>query len=394
MTEFEAEIRNSLRALTSQVSALSAGLDKTKAAGKKMGDEVDSAFKKAKEASAAAKKKQDDFNKSILQTGQALQKMGGPLAGIVGQLTGGAGLPAGLARAAAGAALLGIAWKAFSAVSEMNLDRTKKLIEAQRELRDVSTGAAKSIKSQALGAVSSQGANLKTLAFRGGGEDYINLANNLAKRGVTSLDDAQKGMASIAGVSYGRNEEEKLVVRQRLREVGEQVALSGEGGFGETVDKIISDPVMMRRLANDGGQSVTERMIVRNRGQLETSGNLETVRNQLKKRGSTPVEKIIKEVTGIQGQTDVVKQGQITSGNAVGAATEELGSAKDPHSAAMVELFQKQMQADADLAKMAEQQGKVMGFMADIFKPEGSFETQLKRLANARAGALANPSGK
>lgn len=394
--DFEAEIRNSLRALNSQVTALGSNIDKLQGKGRVAGQEVAKAFQKtavtaamAKRETAAAAKESANFGKSIKASGEALTKMGGPLGEILGKLTGGAGLSGGLARAGVAAALFGIALKAGNAVMEATLDRTQKLIAAQREYGDIKREAVQTERQQALGAFGSQGDDLRQLFTRGNVE-AIDTANHLAKAGIDDAGSIRKGVAKAYTLT-GFNEKETVI------EAAAQAAHMGDMGFDEGVSALMQDRGLLKSMMAPGGfKQGMERFILKGRGLPATAANRAKVSDELTFSQSRAREGYYAELNSTQGalnEVEKVGQDRFLMGGGAAAAKDALSRAAAPEGAALVDLARQQLREMSELKQLAAEQGKFYGFFADVFKPGGSFETQMIRLNNARAGAQFAPGG-
>ncbi len=394
--DFEAEIRNSLRALNTQVTALSSNIDKLQGRGRVAGQEVSKAFQRtavvaatAKREVAEAAKATGDWGTSLKSAGQALTKMGGPLGEVLGKLTGGAGLSGGLARAGVAAALFGLALKAGNAVMEASLDRTQKLIAAQREYGDIKREAVQTERQQALGAFNSQGDDLRRLFTRGNVE-AIDEANRISKTGIDNAGSIRKGVAKAYTLT-GFNEKETVI------EAATQAAHMGDMGFDEGVSALMQDRGLLQSMMAPGGfQQGMERFILKGRGLPATAANRAKVADELTFSNARSHEGYYEQLNTTQGalnEVEKVGQDRFLMGGGAAAAKDALSRAAAPEGGALVDLARQQLREMTELKQLAEAQGKFYGFFADVFKPGGSFETQIIRLNNARAGAQFGPGG-
>lgn len=395
-TDFEAEIRNSLKSLTSQVTALGNSTTVVERKAGSMSASVEAAFRRTNLQMKKAAEAGGSVGESVKKIGEAAQRAGGPLGEIVGKLTGGAGMSGGLASAAVAAGLLGLALRVGTAVIDARIESTKKLIAATKALSDVKEAAAKKVGEQGLGAAGSQGQSLALLNTRGG-PDAINEANDIAATGVASASDVRAG---VAASHLRRSRSVSETMRRAALQAAGQVSSSGEGGFAEAVNAILSSPQLLEKLVTEGADGVAARVVVGNRGQVPNGQNVRRARYDLANQnhraafGETTSNGAIAALAGIAGvnnQLDEVGQNAIADGSAMGAARSALSAAKSPESAGMVALFAKQQQADDELRLLIKTQGRIMGDLKDVLMligGEGSYRNQLRKKQVAEAGAV------
>lgn len=394
-TDFEAEIRNSLKSLTSQVTALGNSTNVVERKAGSMSASVEAAFRRTNLQMKKAAEAGAEVGMSVKKIGEAAQRAGGPLGEIVGKLTGGAGMSGGLASAAVAAGVLGLAMRVGTTVIDARVQSTKQLIAVTRELTAVKEAAAKKVGEQGLGAAGSQGQSLALLNTRGG-PDAINEANEIAATGVASASDVRAGVAA----SYLRRPRGvSQTMRRAALDAAGQVSSSGEGGFAEAVNAILSSPQLLEKLATEGAAGVAARVVVGNRGQVANGRNLGAARYDLANQrrlavfGETASNRAVAalaEIQGVGNQAEQVGQDRIADGSALGAARSALSAAKSPESAGMVALFAKQQQADDEMRRLIKSQGRIMADLKDVMMlvgGEGSFRNQLRKKQVAEAGA-------
>lgn len=393
--DFEAEIKNSLRSLTAQVTALGNSTAVVDKKASSMSASVEAAFRRTNLQMKKAAEAGGSVGESIKKVGDAAKRAGGPLGEIMGKLTGGAGMTGGLASAAVAAGVFGLAMRVGTTVIDARVLSTKALIAATRELTAVKEAAAKKVGEQGLGAAGSQGQSLALLNTRGG-PDAIIEANDIAATGVASASDVRAG---VAASHLRRSRGVSETMRRTVLEAAGQVSSSGEGGFAEAVNAILSSPQLIEKLVSEGAEGVAARVVVGNRGQVPNGRNLGAARYDLANQhrlavfGETASNRAVAALPGIAGvnnQLDEVGQNAIADGSAMGAARSALSAAKSPESAGMVALFAKQQQADDELRLLIKTQGRIMGDLKDVLMligGEGSFRNQLRKKQVAEAGA-------
>jgi hypothetical protein len=344
-TAFEAEIRNSLGLLNSQVSVLTNGMEKLQKKGSDTGERLKKAF-------SEAEKKQLEFEKSIQKTGQSLSKIGGPLGALASRLAGTVGLGGAYTAVGVAATAAGFAIKVANDLMEEQVQRVKRVIDVKKQLIEVNENARKAEQQQGLDAVSSQGNNLRLLEFRGG-TGAVDRANDIAKTGVTSLDDAQKGVARAFGF---RNRDGSInsTVRDNAIDAAKMVAGTGEAGFAETVNNILSDPRLVSLLQRSGGvEDVAQRSIVKARGLPETINNRASAMTDLSMIRLNKFTDRINATQRTQAQTAIIGQDRLVNGDAESASRQQMAETKDPKSALELQFYSRQMQIIEELSKQA-----------------------------------------
>lgn len=368
--EFEAEIRNGIRQLQSNVEGLTRSIGVANRGTKELGKESNKAFKEA---------------------GEAVKRMGGPLGEAIAKIGGATGMRGGLAQVAAAALVAGIAFKAYNAVVDANIERTRKQIEAAHELEDAELSAAKSREQHGLAAVQSQGADLRRLVTRGG-RKAVDEAEDISRDKTLGIEaaDARRGVANSFTIPAHLRDNRSALIR-----VAKMVAASGESSFSEAIDQVLSSPELLARLRNGSDSDVARRVVVKRRGQIPTIANLDqagqdiTGRTAELRQGGQGLAGIIKEIIAIASGEDVTGRKEIEDGTAEIGTRKHAAAVADPKSAALVELSLKQSKVTEDLTKLATEQGRILGLLADVFQPGGSFQTQIDRLNSARGRAVA-----
>lgn len=389
MSAFEAEIRNSLAMLASQVNALTNGMDNLQKKGKKAGDDIKDKFNEAAAAAKKAAEQQKQFDTTIQKVGSGLNKFGGPLGDLIGKLTGGAGMGGALATVATAAALAGFAMKAFNAVVDAQIDRVRRLSAAQRELITIKENARKTEQQQGTEGLS-QGERLRTL-FNRGGEDAAIEANTIALQGFTTTEEAQSGIAQAFLTKDKKT-------RDLIIKAATQVTRAGEGGFSDAIKTIQDDPVLLRRIQKGDVGDVSARVVAKNRNQLPSAGNLNNIRNQLERGTFGQAEsrfiQQLETTQGLRNDVRIVEQDRVIDGSALSAAREDLARAKSPETAAILELFKKQQQADADMREQAKAQTTILGRIHSTLQNigalvggPGDIENQRRRQVIAESNA-------
>lgn len=383
--DFEAEIKNSLRSLASQVTALGAVVNSSEAKVSKLGDSLQKAFKRGTQAIPVAKQQVDALGQSIQKAGQAAQRMGGPLGEIVGRLTGGAGMTGGLAKAAVAAGLLGLAMKAGTAVIDVRIIRIGLLIDAQKKLSDATAKANEEAKGQALGASASQGGNLRTL-FSRGNIDAIDTANSLEKSGIDTTDNIQKGVAKAYTLT-GHNQKETVIAG------AQHLANMGEMNFDQAVSALMADrPAIKSMMTTNGFKNGLVKFIAKNRGVSRSPENLSAISRQLdfSENNANSPEGLIAELNKTQGTLNGINrigQNRVFNGEASIAASDQLATALDPMSTQMLEVMRQHLASQQRLEKLAEQQNIFFRSWENMTNVQGSYEVQRRRGENAFANA-------
>lgn len=199
--EFDAEVRNSLRALTAQVSALSKAQSRLESDTRRYGDTAAAAFRKGAGSVATATRNVDTLGQSVGRTSQAIGRMGGPLGSIISRLGGGAGLAGGLGAVGAAAAVAGIALSLFNRIVQKNLEDARAAAEAHVRMAKAMDQAGEATKRLAAAGLGQATARRSLLAV--GGEGAVRDADAVEKSGVASGEEAAQGVGAIYG-AFGR----------------------------------------------------------------------------------------------------------------------------------------------------------------------------------------------
>lgn len=200
-SDFEAQVRNDLRAIQVQVESLSRSTGKLNNETRRYGDAAGQAFRRGRTEITSTSRAAEGLGRSIGQTSQALGKMGGPLGEIIGRLGGGAGMAGGLGKVAAGAALAGIALKAFNAIVDKNLESARDAVEVHLRMAKAMEAAGEATKKLAAAGLGQAGARRSLLAA--GGEGAVRDADAVEKDGIATAEEAAQGVASINN-AFGR----------------------------------------------------------------------------------------------------------------------------------------------------------------------------------------------
>lgn len=324
--------------------------------------------------------RKDLSGKNVNQAGQALGKAGGKGGAFSSQILGGAAGQGGFARLAVGAGLASLAFKAFSMVIEAGLDRVRKLIEAEKALNNVRTTAQKELDSHAKAGESQAGDQRLLLAL--GGDLAKRLADAVTGTGVVERGAAAKGVQRVFQEAPEDHRLATIVLANEFAQLGVD--------FNRAIDMILAGP----GVAHPDAGNATARRIARS--ELGFTGTDSDVDRQMDAaRGRVRGDRFVEanrraritdsEIGEIERDRSAERSEEL--------AREALIRTKAPEAVLMGQLFKAQQEQLGELQRLATEQGKVMGFMSNIFRPEGSFETQMRRLVNAQAGAQFAPGG-
>jgi hypothetical protein len=316
---------------------------------------------------------QDNFRESAKVAGKA----GGPAGGFISKLSSGAGMDDIFGRLAVGVSLATLAFKGYQAAIDASLTRTQLLIAANKDLRNETDQTDKAVESLAKrGEAQAAG---RTALIAAGGQRAAADADMVSSTGAATPDQAQRGTATLYG-RFGDTDRARNAVDIAMR--GAMAGLNFEEVANELTklgrsidDSSHSDRLLGRMVQRQtGGRGDPEELLRGRLGNLNTDDFIKKAREQAGVRSAIPgIER-----TAFLG-SDVARK--------------DLAEASGPGAAIASESFKKLEQTMDDLRQLSKAQGPVMGFLADIFKPEGSFETQLRRIAiaNAEARGIGEP---
>ncbi len=363
-------------------ATISANLGNTLQALDQVNKRLDAIVKTSEKATSRAKDAQSQFSRTLKQGGEAASKAGGMVGSVGGRILGGAGIDGNMGRVAAGLGLAALAYSAFNKVIEARIDRTQKLIDAEKDLRTVHEQADATEKAQALRGATQATPNLRSVialgAERGGG------VSELERSGLGSTEQAAAAIAAILKSRFtdgatsdfreGSSSRRALNYTKMLGSVGVPI----DQAASQITAGGMQDPEMVRRRA--------ARIYQRHAGL--TGGDAEQqLQDALGNVGKSDYLNAADQTNEQLGRMPGLDRSKTIAGGQA-AAMETVAQAIAPLAAGMTKLFQQQQQQLSDLGQLATAQGKVLGLLADVFQPQGSFETQIRRLQNAQAGAM------
>lgn len=371
-SEFEAEIRNSMRSLQSAIEGVGRAQVKTTAEVARFGQVAGQAFKKPKSDADLLEEAAKKQSKSWRELGHAISKVGGPLGELAAKFGGGFGMEGGLSKIAVAAAAVGLALKAVSFVLNKQTQDAKEAAEAWKKMTDAIEGAEEKGRAASLSGVGQAGGRRKVRAT--GGEEGIEQLDQLVKSGVVSEDEGTAGISAIYG-RFGRTAQARAAVNtaRALAQAGVPFSHAAselaKGGSDTSLPGVARQTA--GRIFNDYYGAV--------------QGGSDNFNQALADTGGDQYLGQAAQVSGVQAQTAEFRRGQVTSGVAAGVARDQLTEAKNPAAAAIQKVFDAYQKEAALLAKMADLQSTIATNFKDmgvIFGGEGSFDYQLRKLKN------------
>ncbi|MES2340007.1 MAG: hypothetical protein V4537_18085 [Pseudomonadota bacterium] len=352
-SEFEAEIRNSMRSLQSAIEGVGKAQVKTTAEVARFGQVAGAAFRKPKSEAEQLEEAAKKQGKTWRELGHAIGKVGGPLGELAAKFGGGAGMEGGLSKIAIAAGLVGVALKAVSAVLNKQTQDAKDAADAWKKMSDAIEGAQEKGNAASLAGVGQAGGRRKVRAI--GGAGGIAELDDLTQNGGIGEDEATAGLSSIYG-RFGRT-------NQAIAAISTAKALAQTGvPFSHAASELakggadLSLPGVARQTAgrvfNDYYGAVQGGEANFNQALADTGGD------QYLRRAAS--------VQSVQGQTESVRRGQVTAGVAEGVARGQLSEAKNPAAAAVSKVFDAYQKEAALLAKVAELQSYIAGNFQDL----------------------------
>lgn len=368
-SEFEAEIRNSMRSLQSAIEGVGKAQMKTTAEVARFGQVAGNAFKKPKTDADLLEEAAKKQGKTWRELGHAIGKVGGPLGELAAKFGGGLGMEGGLSRIAVAATLVAVAMKAVSAVLTKQTRDAKDTAEAWQKMSEAIRDAEDKNQSASLSGLGAAGGRRKVRAT--GGEEGIEQLDLLVKGGVVSEDEGAGGLSAIYG-RFGRTAQARAAVNTARALAATGVPFSHAAA----------------ELAKGGGDMTLPGVARQTAGQIfndyygAVQGGADNFNQAIQDTGGDQYLTAAARTQGVQAQTAAVRRGQVTAGESEGAARGELAAAKDPASAAVLKIFDAYQKEAALLAKMAELQGDLARKFQDLgvlFGGEGSATNQWER---------------
>ena len=344
-SDFEAEVKNSLRSIRTETRAVEGGLKNLEGTGVRAGNNIARSFQRSAAQIAASKAAfaQEARGRFDGRTAKAAgQGFGAGLGGLAGA---GAGQLAGRF-GVGGAAGIGGGISAIAALSLRSMfiyseaardarggraDYANQLVDRKRNAEE----AAKKIRAeQGLKALDDLDMERQLWSRSGGTSAGADRAKEISDRNAfISHQEARQGV--LAGFNI-----RDYKTRQGAIETAQQVAATGESSFAEVMQKISTSP-MWQALVKQDGRGAAARLVLDARGMPATTGNLAEARDQMRGGASRGVNNFIREGEKVEGQlkkTDAIGRTRVESGEALAAAVERFTEALDPLAKLMDEL--------------------------------------------------------
>lgn len=305
MADFEAEIRNSIKDLNTQVGSLVKGLTVAKSSVNEVGSAMRHHFNEAEQAARRS-------GHEIVEVGHALKGIGGPLGELAHAASNGFRFEGGLARVAIAAAAAGVAMNLFQEAVKRSDERMIQALESSKKLQDSIFNAKKKGEGETLGGAEHQANSLRDIAAAGG-KNGIDRARGIAlSAGANDLNDANTGLADAYKGSFKfktqhawDNAIEAAMAARRI----------GKGSFTENIDAFMKNPALRAAAEKGNAADLTDRLIV-DHDQMP-----QTKRNRDKARGlfQGDANDVIGQVNGMGSQRvrmEIAAQDAIRDGSA------------------------------------------------------------------------------
>jgi hypothetical protein len=308
---------------------------------------------------------------NIGKAGQSLSKAGGAAGGFGSNVLGSFGISGTFGRIAVAAGLAAVAARTFLAVQEANLDRTRKTIDAEKQLGDARERGRKEIEKQARAGEAQ--APLIRKVFGIGGEGAVNLVDSVTKGGLVNQQDASEGIL-LALKEFDRQD-----VGQVVNLANELVAVGGN--FTEVIKEFSKGP---KDIAGIYG---SQTRVARDLLGANTSTDYEVeklLQRRLRASASNRYLESTRNATGIRSQEAGIERDRATT-ESVGLAKTDLAKARDPVSASLVELNITQSQQLQAMERMVASQNQLYVWFQSKFGT--GVVTELRRTQNAQADA-------
>jgi len=243
-----------------------------------------------------------------------------------------------LAPLAAGAAIVGAAFKSLGDIVRQQVDTLKQGIQTAAAFSQAARGAELASQDRALGVVRSHANARRRLAFRGG-SGAVRSAEGIAARGGVSLADAEAGVLASMDVQTGADE------RRGITEAAYAIARTGEMSMAEAVKAVSSSP-MARNLIRSNGTAMEVAAAVLGRGDPKRRAMME--RAMVDTAGEGALNQA-DNLQPIENQTETTLANDASGAET--AARRNLGSAKDATGAAVLAVANQMAQGVSQMRK-------------------------------------------
>lgn len=367
--EFEAEVRNSMRALQAAVEGVGRAQKKTTDEVARFGAEAAKAYKAPAQVLPKTEEALKKNAKAWREVGAAMARIGGPMGEIVARFGGGFGMEGGLSRIAAAAAIAGLALKAFHAVVQKQANDARAAAEAYRKMGDAIRGAQDKARAGA-GAGMTQAGDRRRLTAAG--PEAIEQAALIGNLSIADGADVDQGVAAIYG-KFGAGGRSRGTV-----DAARELATTGAFSFSEASAALLGQGADMS--APGVGHSVAARLYAERTGRR--GGNQVADFDAVLSR--TQNDAWLRKSEGVQRIRETLRteaRDSVGSGEAEAQARGELAASRDPTTAAVLQVYNAHVREIEILERIAAAQSTIAAWTANLGLPfggEGS-ETQKAR---------------
>lgn len=372
-----------LKNVQTELGAVKKAVREVKAEKNGMQVAASSGYRRLADRAKEAAKESKGFGDTMRNSGMALTRFGGPLGTIAGQLGGGAGMAGAFGRVAAGAALAGIAFRAFMAVADASTESVRKATEAAARYRAAIKSGQQEEASQALAGLG-QESTVRKLMFRGG-QNAVQLAQGLAQDHGMTFDEAAEVVTTTASLPKA--------TQAKVIQAAMQARDTGEESGAEAAKKIVDNPFLLERLtpsdqdlSAEGWHQGTGFQVGRRHRQEEVAARVVRMATagedddfgktygagfdpilaaRLSEMGGDPYLTATRGAKGTLAQESVIERLRATR-IAQGLARDKVTKAANPVAAQLQEVDEVNRQRVADIEAMADSQGLIAAGVANL----------------------------
>lgn len=384
-SEFEAEIRNSMRQLQSVIEGVGKAQGKTTAEVAKFAAAAKAAFGGSAKPLADAEKAARAHARAIHEIGAAAARVGGPLGDMISRFASTTSSSTGLTRLALAATGVGVALAVVNGVVKRSEEAARAAAESWKQMTQAVIGAHTAANAVGTAGLSQAGVRRPLIAA---GPEAVAMAGVLTtsqKYGGLDPDDAAAGTAAIYN-KYGPGERAAATAFH-----ARYLAKTGAFSFAEAAQGLIgrggdaSAPGLGLAMASRLYAEKTGRRGNPEAAYLAAVGNVDA--------DASGYLQGVEGTNRVHGLTQEVQRTAVANGRAKTAALGELASAKDPLSAAVLQVANSNAIIGQSLQKVADAQNGLVAWLehypGQVLGGSGSEQDAANRFNAAQAGGAA-----
>jgi hypothetical protein len=334
-------------------------------------DQLKKKIEEINRATQQATRSAKDHQVTLGGSAKAIGKVGGVAGGMLGRAGEVAGMGGGLGAMAAGAVILGAAFKGLESIVRQQTDTMKIGLQISQAMNQAARQAVAGAQQGALSAVKSQAGARRKLYFRGGAQAQ-DRAQMFAERGGVAASDAMAGVSAAYDINVDQEQ------RIGIMEAAYLAASTGEVSMAEAVQSIARNP---------GARAAAGKYQWQSAAAMVLGGNSPTgYRRAMQRLDRVSEDNAYKPLDDVQAVTNRAEWHQGTEFNAAEAgARKQLADVISPGAGAVLQVYNQQAEAAELLRALADNASR----LAKVYnwftgnRPNLDYQAQVEGMAAA-----------